>query len=146
VGSRTPIAEQVCGRPGAAAYGASQDSWNELMWVRVNHQIVAASPWVSYQDDGLDQYRDAQHQWLREQGYILSVRTHVNARYANNQPAVSESVEPSAVIHIRERFRRGAAQKEASATPQSTIRVIRQENSAQSETAEAQSKETSAAG
>jgi hypothetical protein len=124
VGNRTPIRELVRGLPGAASYGASAETLDEVVWVQPDEITtpIAISPWQ--QVDGftlkqiqrqerflgktvdspdsarlLDELRQAQHQWLEEQGYILSVRTHMNpaARQRAERNAVGPATQPTSI-------------------------------------------------
>ncbi len=82
IGSRTPISEQGVDRIGPAYFGAPADEAHRSIPVRVGHTPIAVNPWAPIRGSGLDRLRHAQHTWLREQGWILGVRTHVNpARY-----------------------------------------------------------------
>lgn len=82
VGSRTPISEQGVDRIGPAYFGAPAAEAHRSIPVRVGHTPIAVNPWTPIRGAGLDRLRHAQHTWLREQGWILGVRTHVNpARY-----------------------------------------------------------------
>lgn len=143
VGNRTPIRELTRGLPGAASLGAHPDTLDEIVWVQPDEITtpIAISPWqhidafklkqiqrqerfigrtVDSPESArlLSELRLAQHQWLEEQGYILSVRTHVNARSheraerGGEAPAVQPtSIKPRGVIRVVP----GAQEKEASA-------------------------------
>lgn len=121
IGNRTPIRELTRGLPGAASYGADEDSLDEVVWVQPDEitTAIAISPWQ--QIDGftlrqiqrheknlgktvdspssarlLSELRAAQHQWLEEQGYILNVRTHVNPASRSQAAASAEpAVQPT---------------------------------------------------
>lgn len=100
IGNRTPLAEQWHDRIGAAAYGAPVE-WNDaVIYARVNHAAIAISPWKSFTDDGFQDFRTAQNIWLREQGWVLGVRTHVNAMYASEPTADAGDITPRATIEI----------------------------------------------
>lgn len=106
VGSRTPIAEQVYGSPGAAAFGAPIGASDDLIEVRADVVPVLISPWetigdvdehylrryrpwvkLTEREEMIHNMRRAQHLWLKEQGYIGGVRTHVNASARRSAPA-----------------------------------------------------------
>lgn len=143
VGNRTPIRELTRGLPGAASLGADIDTLDQIVWVQPEEITtpIAISPWQRVDEFTLKQIqrqerfigrtvdspesarlltelRQAQHQWLKEQGYILRVRTHVNAqstRHADRggePPAVQPtSIKPRGVIRVVP----GAEEKQASA-------------------------------
>lgn len=132
VGNRTPIRELTRGLPGAASLGADVNTLDEIVWVQPNEITtpIAISPWQNIDAFTLRQIqrqepflgrtvdspesarlltelREAQHQWLEEQGYILSVRTHVNAQSRQRaerggvEPAVQPtSIKPRGVIRV----------------------------------------------
>ena len=121
VGSRTPIGERTYGHPGAAAYGASPEHADLLLEVRADVDPVLISPWQQITDvdehalrryrpwikeneraDAIRDMKRAQHLWLKEQGYIGKVRTHVNAN-ADAAPGVQTKIEPRGVLKLRER-------------------------------------------
>lgn len=81
VGSRTPIPEQVYPGPGPASYGAPAEMADRVIFVDVNHVPIAINPWRTYGQDGFKEFRLARNYWLRENGYVQKVRTHVNPRY-----------------------------------------------------------------
>jgi hypothetical protein len=94
-------AHQTVHSPGAAAYGASP--WDEdlLIDVRVNHTTVVISPWNEINNGGLDYLERARNLWLRENGYVLGVRTFVNPLYQQEDEATASAVSnpaPSATI------------------------------------------------
>lgn len=100
IGNRTPLSEQWHNRLGAAAYGAPPE-WNDaVIYARVNHAAIAISPWQTFDDIGYDNFRMAQNIWLREQGWVLGVRTHVNAMYASEPTADAGAITPRATIEI----------------------------------------------
>lgn len=131
VGSRTPLAEQAYPFPGPGSYGAPFETWNDLVAVRVDHMIVGVSPWKRYDRNGFERYREASNTWLREQGYIQKVRTHVNPAVLQQPRHASADVEPSAIIHIRERYRVPSGELEVNAAPTRTrlIRVVSTDDS-----------------
>ncbi len=133
VGNRTPIREQPRGFPGPASYGAGTDRHDDVIFVQTDllRSVVAISPWVRIEEldrqvqnfidteqpfysgsrrltrlQGpriLKELREAQNQWLQEQGYILNVRTHVNPATVVEQMAsapAEERPEPRAVIRV----------------------------------------------
>lgn len=81
VSSRTPVPETRFGTPSAAWYGAAPNANYEVAYMRVGTQAIAIDPFARIYADGFKDYRQARNLWLREQGYVLSVRTHVNPRY-----------------------------------------------------------------
>lgn len=79
VGSRTPISEQTLGAPGPASYGAAPNA-GEPVLVRIGHTPIAIDPFTRIDGGGsLARLERARNIWLAEQGYVLHVRTHVNA-------------------------------------------------------------------
>jgi hypothetical protein len=100
IGSRTPIREQLNGRIGAAAFGAPEAYNDQLLLVPVDQVAIAISPWQTYNKTGFDQYQRAQNIWLREQGWVLKVRTHVNPRYQYDRELASTQVKPRATIRL----------------------------------------------
>lgn len=142
VGTRSPLAELPLGTPGAASFGAPPEGNDQLIFVRSSLRlpIVAISPFVDVDARTTDEIerevpligrvptklrsaqilrelKEAQLQWLKEQGYILSVRTHANpaaiikqqkhqagaSEHAAAESAEAESPEPRAIMKIRER-------------------------------------------
>jgi len=98
VGNRTPLAEQWYGRRGPAVFGAPVGLTDAVIFVRVGHTPIAISPWDRFDTNGFERYRDAQNLWLREQGLVLKVRTHVNAMY---EPARTAGLPaPRATIRV----------------------------------------------
>lgn len=123
VGNRSPMRELVRGLPGAGSYGASADTLDEVIWVQPDEisTVVAISPWqvidgftlkqIQRQEKFLgktvdspssarllNELRQAQHQWLEEQGYILSVRTHVNhAAPRRAEGGVEAATQPTSI-------------------------------------------------
>lgn len=102
IGSRTPIRERVYASPGAASYGAAPRENHAYAYTRVGHQVIAFDPYATYAEDGFQHFRAAKNQWLRENGYVLKVRTHVNARYLQQGEDTrrAEGVQPRATIRI----------------------------------------------
>ncbi len=97
VGSRTPLSEITRGEPGAASYGAPAREIGQPIYARVNHAIIAIDPWSSIEGRGaLETLELARNEWLREQGYILRVRSHSNPRphfSGSGQPAPRATIE-----------------------------------------------------
>jgi hypothetical protein len=134
VGSRSIIEELPYGFPGAAGYGAPFGANEEVIFVRSETGLpeIAISPFDTIddstfetierqipfigstrtktslvKDEILSELREAQNQWLREQGYIQKVRTHVNPMVIHGTPDVAEArdastIEPRAIIRKRE--------------------------------------------
>lgn len=129
IGNRTPVREQVFGRPGPGSFGAPAETIADVIWIQPEEitSVVAISPWqqidaftlkqIQRQEKNLgktvdspssarllSELRAAQHQWLQEQGYILNVRTHVNAAAASRtseEAAVKPtSIQPRGVIRV----------------------------------------------
>ncbi len=102
IGNRTPLNQQWNGRIGAADYGAPGYMNDQIIYARVNHAAIAINPWVPFNQNGFDDFRTAQNIWLREQGWVLGVRTHVNAMYQNqaNMYADAGEITPRATIEI----------------------------------------------
>ena len=98
IGNRTPLAEQAYGRISAATYGAPASLDDAVIFARINHAAVAISPWRPFTSDGFQEYRTAQNIWLREQGWVLGVRTHVNDMYMVE--AETAEITPRATIEI----------------------------------------------
>ncbi|MCA9312558.1 MAG: hypothetical protein KDA21_15190 [Phycisphaerales bacterium] len=120
VGNRSPLAEQVYVMPGAAAYGASPEHIDDLIEVRADVVPIIISPWEEINDvdehylrryrpwikptereQMIAEMRRAQHLWLKEQGYLGGVRTHVNPARPVTGQAASDPVRPRAVIRLR---------------------------------------------
>ena len=78
---------QTVHAPGAAAYGASVWEEDTIIFVRVNHVPVGISPWNRITASGLQDLERARNLWLKENGYVLGVRTFVNPRYAQSDEA-----------------------------------------------------------
>lgn len=96
VGSRTPLPERVTAEPGAASYGAARGEVGRVVYARVLHAAIAIDPWERIEGRGvLAHLEAARQQWLREHGYVLRVRTHVN-------PAAlrAPEVRPRATIEV----------------------------------------------
>lgn len=82
---RSPVREERYGSNTAADYGAHPHLNQRIIYTHVEHQVIAISPWAKYgidhEADSTPHYRRAANRWLRENGYTLKVRTHVNSRY-----------------------------------------------------------------
>ena len=100
IGNRTPLAEQWYGRRGPAAFGAPAHLTNAVIFVRMGQFPIAVSPWERFDTNGFERFRDAQNLWLREQGLVLKVRTHVNAMYEAPRTADAGAPTPRATIEL----------------------------------------------
>jgi len=88
--------------PGAEAYGAARSESDQLIYVRVKHTTVAISPWNRIDNGGLRHLEHARNVWLKDNGYIQSVRTFVNPLYHRSDEAeVSEASLPAPRATIR---------------------------------------------
>jgi len=94
----------------ASRYGADAYDHPPVIYVRRNHQVIAINPWQDLRGDsriGFEDLERARQQWLREQGYVLSVRTHRNPRYmyGGDQLVSSDLPTPRATIkrHLEKR-------------------------------------------
>lgn len=97
IGSRTPMAEQTVSDPGAAHYGASGALANHLIVSRIGHTAIAVDPWTTIEGRGsLERMEIARSQWLREQGYVLHVRTHRNPAASAAAERVATAAAPDA--------------------------------------------------
>lgn len=95
-------AHQAVHNPGAAAYGADPAEDGRLIYVRVGHTPIAISPWNKLDKNGFEDLERARNLWLRENGYVLGVRTFINPRYALDTDAVvAEASEPKPSATIR---------------------------------------------
>lgn len=95
-----------------AKYGAHPLYHRDVIFARQQHLIVAIDPWCDTRADNLLGYEDyelARNIWLRENGYVQSVRTHINpARYqewSDAEPDADDLPTPRATIerHIEKR-------------------------------------------
>lgn len=132
IGTRTPIREIPRGFPGPASFGAGADRHDDVIFVQSDllRSVIAISPWVRVEDldrqvqnfidteqpfygasrrltrlqspQLLRELREAQNQWLQEEGYILNVRTHVNPTKIETADATraEEAPQPRAVIRV----------------------------------------------
>jgi hypothetical protein len=80
-------ARQTIHAPGAASYGAPASEEDALIFVRVNNVSVAINPWDRIDTGGLAHLERARNLWLKENGYILGVRTFVNPRFVRADEA-----------------------------------------------------------
>jgi len=94
----------------ASRYGADPYDHPPVIYVRRDHQVIAISPWADLRGDsriGFEDLERARQQWLREQGYVQSVRTHRNPRfmYGGQQLVSSDLPTPRATIerHIEKK-------------------------------------------
>ncbi|MEO1130758.1 MAG: hypothetical protein AAFX05_13785 [Planctomycetota bacterium] len=123
IGSRSILRELPLGFPGSAGFGAPPAANDDIIYVRSDTglPVLAISPWVNIDQRTTDliesefpripntgiltfqrseqirrELREAQNQWLREQGYIQKVRTHVNPKriYGVNEGANAEDIRP----------------------------------------------------
>lgn len=85
---------QTVHAPGVAAYGASPWEQDKLIYVRVNQTAVAISPWDRISEGGLQDLERARNLWLKENGYVLGVRTFVNPRFAQDDSAHASASTP----------------------------------------------------
>lgn len=94
---------------GASRYGADARDHHRVIYVRRDHQVIAIDPWRPVTGPsriGFDDLERARNLWLREQGYVLHVRTHVNERLSQGPQLVSSDLpHPRATIrrHIEKR-------------------------------------------
>lgn len=130
IGSRTVVGQLPYGFPGPAGYGAPTSDLSDLIFVRsaTGLPTVAISPWTDINSDTLEQIDDevpflwrtlsltstrnseirqelesAQLAWLDQQGYVKTVRQHVNIRArarAIENAAGGGRPEPSAIIRV----------------------------------------------
>lgn len=102
VGTRTPLAEQPYARRNAARYGAPAELNDDVIYARVRHLTIAVNPWDPFTQTGFDDLRTAQNIWLREQGWVLKVRTHVNPLYQADRAraSVASDITPRATIRL----------------------------------------------
>lgn len=129
IGTRTPLAEIARRFPGAADFGAPVDALEEVIFVQPDvprAPVIAISPWEDVTARITDQLEDqvpylgrertdlraptilhdlveAQHLWLKQQGYILNVRTHKNPVVVHGREDRAESpaeIQPRAVIRV----------------------------------------------
>lgn len=70
--------------PGPEAYGAF-DNQSAVVYAKSGHVIVALSPWVRVEPEGLKRLEEARNFWLKERGYVGGVRTFVNDLYLYKQ-------------------------------------------------------------
>ncbi|RMD63320.1 MAG: hypothetical protein D6824_05465 [Planctomycetota bacterium] len=93
-------------RQGSARYGV--DDPHAVVFVRVGgQQVVALRPWTPLRQAGLERLERARTLWLRDQGLVLAVRTHVNGAVAQQREADTSPPRPRATIRIAPPHRRG---------------------------------------
>jgi len=93
--------------PGPESVGAPRALDDLVIFVDQAHVPIAISPWETYPDLGFERYRRARNLWLREQGWVLNVRTHVNARYLHEARARAEAAPaPRATIRVHPKTER----------------------------------------
>lgn len=80
-------AQQTIHAPGAASYGAPASEEDALIYVRVNNVSVAINPWDRIDTGGLAHLERARNLWLKENGYVLGVRTFINSRFVPEDEA-----------------------------------------------------------
>ena len=94
---------------GAAKYGAPEELADELVYVRIDHTVIAISPWEQFTAQGHQKLERARVQWLREKGLVGGVRTHVNPAHHDHATGTDLAkneggeIKPRAIIHIRDR-------------------------------------------
>ncbi len=115
IGTRTPIDESVYAQPGAASYGAPRAEIDRPIYARAGHNIVAIDPWTRIEGRGaLSTLEAARNQWLREQGYIERVRTHVNpARFDHSRADALPLPRATIQLHDEPGPRRGRQRVDA---------------------------------
>lgn len=117
------------GHLGPAGYGAPPELADELVYVRIDHTVIAISPWEPFTEQGHQKLERARVLWLKENGLVGGVRTHVNAAYAHDRDAHVEhadtgEIKPRAIIHIRERTPADSGELRAQASPKPVFRVL----------------------
>ena len=128
VGTRTPAVSRTFYEPGAAHFGAPVNAQYDRMYVLLGGaQTIAISPWQRHAGNGFERLERARNIWLREQGLVLKVRTHVNARYIADAPEriAGAHPQPRATIHVPGRAPRGNVKLWASADEAAaTVRIV----------------------
>lgn len=115
-------------RQHAARYGV--DDPHAVVYARVGgQQVVALSPWRPLRRAGLQRLERARTLWLRDQGLVLAVRTHVNGRFAQQRAgaaAAEELPQPRATIRIAPPPQRRSLERWAQRThaPRGVVRVV----------------------
>lgn len=150
IGSRSIISELPLGFPGAAGFGAPPEANNAVIFVDTSVPglpPIAISPFVDQDEQTVDlvieqipfigsstiltsnrrdqiirDLREARNQWLEEQGFILNVRTHVNAATLARGGQAATTPAPSAVIRRREAGSRASLDTDR---PEPVVRVRR---------------------
>ncbi len=85
----------------ATRYGADAYDHYPVIYVRRDHKVIALDPWCDVRGAsriGFDDLERARNQWLREQGYVLKVRTHVNPARFDEHAGEKELPTPRATI------------------------------------------------
>lgn len=153
IGTRTPIGSDTLAFPGPAFFGAPADASTDLIVVRTREPLplIAISPYTQFGrvDIGLLKRempwirrtptieRDivrAQQLWLKENGLILGVRTHVNpaslhsgrvSADSNAATAPASDIQPRGVIKVHpvDPEKLPLRQAKATSAPQQTMRI-----------------------
>lgn len=153
IGTRTPINSDTLTFPGPTYFGAPTDASTDLIMVRTREPLplVALSPYTRFQDIDLAllkrempwirrtptiqrDIQRAQHLWLRENGMILGVRTHVHpatiaaahvAAEADAESTPAADIQPRGVIKVHPQDPENAPLKQASAisAPPASVRI-----------------------
>ncbi len=118
--------------PGRAAYGASDANRDAMVHVRVGNVVVTISPWEKIADENLQNLERARQQWLKERGYVESVRSFANhnnqvaqesahqasaVRSTTKHTAPSQLPPPSATIRLRNPHKSGGVNKHVRSKP-----------------------------
>lgn len=111
--------------PGPAYYGAAEDDCS-VIYVRVGFETAAIDPWTRIgRGEAPAHFEQARQRWLKDRGYVGSVRT-----FTNPAPAAVEGEEiqeakglpqPRGIIQIREGVKKKAPRFEVNAKP---IRIM----------------------
>jgi len=116
-------------RQHAARYGV--DDPHAVVYARVGgQQVVALSPWRPLRQAGLQRLERARALWLRDQGLVLAVRTHVNGRFAQQRSDAADAgngpPRPRATIRIAPPPQRRSSERWAQGThvPRGVVRVV----------------------
>jgi hypothetical protein len=158
IGTRTPINSDTLAFPGPSFFGAPADASTDLIMVRTREPLplVAISPFTQFEQVDLNllkrempwirrtptiqrDIQRAQHIWLRENGMILGVRTHVHpSTFASAQAPVEDAasspaadIQPRGVIKVHpvDPEKAPLKQAEAISTPP-VVRVSMPDNAA----------------
>jgi len=125
VGNRTPLREITRVQPGPGSFGAPADALDDVIFVKSSERgvpVIAISPWTRLTEDNVDRIREdlpflgsdlrgrkiladlrhAQRQWLKEQGYVAHVRTHVSpSRIYGPGVRPASEIKPHGILRIR---------------------------------------------